>query len=117
MDNSLTSLLGSGSQSSQSNQIIAGLQSQTQLLLVLGTILSILVTILFAASLIHKWRVQSAIIRIDKNLKKLVDYQVPTDEKEKVIVKDETPELKSELGSESDAEQPQDTPENIDEQK
>ncbi|MDB5184172.1 MAG: hypothetical protein JWO07_853 [Candidatus Saccharibacteria bacterium] len=92
MDNSsqLLNTLTSGSNGgSSTSQVLSGIQSQMGLLLWVGTIASIIVTIMFVVYLIYKMRVQSAILRMDKNLQRLVDYQVPKTDKvaEKVVEK------------------------------
>lgn len=38
-----------------------------------GTVLSVVVAMVVIINAVHKWRVQSAVLRIDKNLMKLVE--------------------------------------------
>jgi len=44
-------------------------------------IISVIVTVVFVIYLIAKIRTQAAILRIDKNVQKLVDLQIATSEK------------------------------------
>lgn len=94
----LDSALGSSLTGGSSN-LLSGLQTQLSWLLWVGTAISIVVAILFIVSIVHKMRVQSAILRIDKNLQKLVDAQVP------VVEKAVAPALTSEVSDDTDIEQ------------
>lgn len=76
----LDSALGSSLLTGDSSNLLSNLQAQLTWLLWIGTGVSIIVALLFIVSLIHKMRVQSAILRIDKNLQRLVDVQVPAAE-------------------------------------
>lgn len=56
-------------------KILEPIQALIPIVLGVGTILSVIIFIYVIASTIHKWRVQSAILRIDKNLQKLVSTE------------------------------------------
>lgn len=53
------------------------IQSIIPIVLGVGAILSLIIFVYVLAASIHKWRVQSAILRIDKNLQKLVESSGP----------------------------------------
>jgi hypothetical protein len=76
----IDSLLNSaGSQSSdQISQLMDKIQPMLQLLIVISTLLTIALIVLYLFNSIHKWRVNRAILRMDKNLQLLVDAQIPT---------------------------------------
>ena len=79
---SLNSLLGGtqNSQSQASDQLqhtLTAIQPQLQLFLIISTILTVIICIAFLVNAIYKMRVERAILRIDKNLEKLVKHQVP----------------------------------------
>ena len=59
------------------NDALSGLQSQLGLILWLGVAGSVIVTIGFIIYFVMKMRAQAAVIRMDKNLQKLVDALVP----------------------------------------
>ncbi len=46
-----------------------------QFFLAISTAISFIIIVLLIVNLVYKWRVQSAILRMDKNLQKLVDNQ------------------------------------------
>jgi hypothetical protein len=87
MDNSVLNALGGGTNASV-DKAVASLQP----ILTAGLVISIILTIIFSVYLIvsyvHKWKVQSAILRIDKNLQKLVDFQIGPDQPVPVEVHD-----------------------------
>lgn len=58
-------------------QMTEAIQSIIPVVLGVGAVLSLIIFIYVLASSIHKWRVQSAILRIDKNLQKLVESSQP----------------------------------------
>jgi hypothetical protein len=70
----LTSLLGGAN--GQSIQIPQNLQNMLQVFLILSVVATVIVCLYLVVSAIHKWRVQSAILRIDDNLQRLVDAQL-----------------------------------------
>lgn len=53
-------------------QLIEKIQSLLPIILTFGLIVSFTFFIYIIAATVHKWRVESAILRIDKNLQKLV---------------------------------------------
>jgi uncharacterized membrane protein len=53
------------------------IQSIIPVILGVGAVLSLIIFVYILATSIHKWRVQSAILRIDKNLQKLVESSEP----------------------------------------
>jgi hypothetical protein len=69
----LTNLLGGNGQSDFMSQF----NSIFQMLMVISILVSIAFILFFILHFIHKWRVESAILRMDKNLEKLVAAQVP----------------------------------------
>lgn len=80
---SLNSLL-SGAQSSSTqmqqqavDSLISKIEPQLQLLLTIGTLVSILFALIAIINLIHKWRIERAILRMDKNLQSLVASKAP----------------------------------------
>lgn len=81
-DQLLNSLLD-GSQNSQTQaqdqlqNTLHALQPQIQLFLIISTILTIIIAVGFLVNAIYKMRVERAILRIDKNLEKLVKQQIP----------------------------------------
>jgi len=77
MDNA-DSILGTGSQqqTQQVDQVLNKLQPQLQLLTVVGVVLTIIVVVVMLFNNLYKWRVERAILNIDKNLEKLVKAQV-----------------------------------------
>jgi uncharacterized membrane protein len=77
----LDSILSSSQQANNATNLLSGLQQQLSWLLLVGGIVSIVLTILFIVHIVYKMRVERAILRIDKNLRKLVDMQVPAIEK------------------------------------
>jgi uncharacterized membrane protein len=74
-DSSLLSQLGGSS--SSAGDTLQSIQGAIQAAFWIGLVLSVILTIVFIIYAIYKMRVQSAILRIDKNLQKLVDFQVP----------------------------------------
>jgi hypothetical protein len=46
-----------------------------QFFLAISAAVSFIIIVLLIVNLVYKWRVQSAILRMDKNLQKLVDNQ------------------------------------------
>lgn len=73
---SLQSLLTGGSPE-QSQKFIDSVMPILQFAMVFGAIVSIIVVVYLIISMVQKHRVHTAILRIDKNLQKLVDVQVP----------------------------------------
>ncbi|MDB5176748.1 MAG: hypothetical protein JWN75_416 [Candidatus Saccharibacteria bacterium] len=74
MDNgqqALQNLLGG----SQSGQFMSNLQGQLQFFFIASSIVSVIIIILLIINFVYKWRVQVAILRMDKNLQILVDNQ------------------------------------------
>jgi uncharacterized membrane protein len=61
----------------QINSTINSLMPLLQLSLIIGAILTIIVVIYFVVNIIQKQRQHAAIMRIDKNLQRLVDHQIP----------------------------------------
>ncbi|MFA5172672.1 MAG: hypothetical protein WC426_14010 [Sulfuriferula sp.] len=55
--------------------ISADFQNQLQIIFAISGILSVIIIVLMIINLIYKLRVQSAILRMDKNLQKFVDSQ------------------------------------------
>jgi len=67
---------GSGAIGSQlTSGIIDQLQPQLQLFFVISTIITVLILVIFIVNLVYRLRVERAILRIDKNLQKLVGDQ------------------------------------------
>ena len=88
---SLNSLL-SGAQSSSTQlqqqaveSILAQYEPIIRMLLIIGALMSVVFVIVALANLLHKWRVERAIFRIDKNLQSMVDASKPTPEPASVI--------------------------------
>ncbi|MDQ5982881.1 MAG: hypothetical protein QG549_879 [Patescibacteria group bacterium] len=88
---SLNSLL-SGAQSSSTQlqqqaveSILAQYEPIIRMLLTIGALMSVVFVIVALANLLHKWRVERAIFRIDKNLQSMVDASKPTPEPASVI--------------------------------
>ena len=76
--NSLTSSTQSASDTQdQLRTLLESIQPQLQLFLTLGIIMSVVIFIGLLINSIYKIRVERAILRIDRNIQKLVDYQVP----------------------------------------
>lgn len=75
----LNSLLGNTQTQAQQqdliNQIVDKIQPQLQLLVTVGIAVSVLVTVLVVINWFYKWRVERAILRMDKNIQKLVELQ------------------------------------------
>ena len=79
--NSLTtSTQGASDTQDQLRVLLESIQPQLQLFLALGIVMSVVIFIGLLVNSIYKIRVERAILRIDRNIQKLVDYQVP-DEK------------------------------------
>lgn len=55
------------------------------MLLTIGALMSVVFVIVALANLLHKWRVERAIFRIDKNLQSMVDASKPAPEPASVI--------------------------------
>lgn len=91
----LDSILNSSPQDSNATNLLSGLQTQLTWLLLVGGIASIVLTIAFIVHIIYKVRVERAILRIDRNLQKLVTAQVP------VVEKAEAPALAVDPSSEN----------------
>lgn len=88
---SLNSLL-SGAQSSSTQlqqqaveSILAQYEPIIRMLLTIGALMSVLFVIVTLANLLHKWRVERAILRIDKNLQSMVDANKPAPEPVPVV--------------------------------
>lgn len=88
---SLNSLL-SGAQSSSTQlqqqaveSILAQYEPIIRMLLTIGALMSVVFVIVALANLLHKWRVERAIFRIDKNLQSMVDASKPAPEPASVI--------------------------------
>lgn len=82
MEDQLLNSLANGSQASTATQdqlhsLLQSIQPQLQILLVLGIVMSVTVFLGLLINSIYKIRVERAILRIDKNIQRLVDYQVP----------------------------------------
>jgi hypothetical protein len=71
-------LSGASGQQNQNNQLMQQMQSSLKYVLWISAAVSVVVTIYLIASAIHKWRVQSAILRMDKNLQALLALQTAT---------------------------------------
>jgi hypothetical protein len=78
----LDSQSGGTSQADLINQAIAPMMPMLKLLFVGGIILSIIVAIYFIINLVQKQHTHRAILRIDKNLQRLVDNQLGPEESE-----------------------------------
>ena len=71
---SLSTLTGnSGGTQQFTDQMIRDLQNTLAPFLIISVIVTFVIVIYLVISAVHKWRVQSAILRIDSNLQKLVD--------------------------------------------
>jgi len=94
---SLNSLL-SGAQSSSTQlqqqaveSILAQYEPIIRMLLTIGALMSVVFVLVALADLLHKWRVERAILRIDKNLQSMVDAGKPAPASEPVpVVADNT---------------------------
>lgn len=78
---SLTSGASAQAQSQSQQQIdtvFNKLQPQLQILTAVGVLLTIVIIIVSIVNALYKWRVERAILRMDKNLKKLLEAQVAT---------------------------------------
>jgi hypothetical protein len=62
------------------NQLIEPLLPLLSLFFIIGIILTIVVIIVFVVGAVQKHRTHAAILRIDKNLQRLVDAQLPPKE-------------------------------------
>lgn len=81
MNDSTSQLLNQLTTSSQTatSPALNGLQTYITWFFWLGLISTVIITAAFVVYVIYKMRVQSAILRIDKNLQKLVDHQIGTE--------------------------------------
>lgn len=76
--NSLTTnTQGATETQDQLHALLQSIQPQIQIFLTLGIIMSVVVFIGLLINSIYKIRVERAILRIDRNIQRLVDYQVP----------------------------------------
>lgn len=66
----------------QINDFFSQLNSQLQWVSTVVVLLSVLWVIFMLITAFHRWRQHAAIMRIDKNLQKLVAAQVPAEEEE-----------------------------------
>ncbi len=76
----------------QTSDTIQQLQGTLQSYLWIGLVFSGLMLVLVLINVLHKMRVHAAILRIDKNLQKLVAIQVPEVKKEVVETKEKSEE-------------------------
>ena len=75
--NSLTTSTQSASDTQdQLRALLESIQPQLQFFLTLGIVMSVVIFIGLLINSIYKIRVERAILRIDRNIQKLVDYQV-----------------------------------------
>ena len=100
----LLSQLTNSSASSSTSNALQGIQSAIQASFWVGLVLSVILTIVYIVYTVYRMRVQKAILRIDKNLQKLVDFQVPVVQKASIT---EEPEKLEEptASDENDSEQ------------
>jgi hypothetical protein len=61
------------------NKALAPMMPMLSVLFVIGTVLSVILVIYFIVNLVQKQHTHRAILRIDKNLQRLVDAQLPTE--------------------------------------
>lgn len=67
----------------QIDSLMGSVQPMLQILLVVSVLATIAFILFYFMHMLHKWRVEKAILRIDKNLEKLVAAQVPVVAEEK----------------------------------
>lgn len=81
----LQQLLSNQSQDSGSlmEGMLEPLMPMLTLLFTIGTILTIIIVILFIVSIVQKQRQHNAIMRIDKNVQRLVDAKLPAQPQER----------------------------------
>lgn len=84
MEQQSNNTLQEGAQSSSTqmqqqavDSLLTNLQPQLELMLTIGTLLSVAFMLVVLINVIHKWRVARAILRMDKNLQTLVDTNKP----------------------------------------
>ena len=84
MEHQSNNTLQEGAQSSSTqmqqqavDSLLTNLQPQLELMLTIGTLLSVVFMLVVLINVIHKWRVARAILRMDKNLQTLVDTNKP----------------------------------------
>ncbi len=82
MEDQLLNSLTTGTQGASDTQdqlrtLLESIQPQLQLFLTLGIVMSVVIFIGLLINSIYKIRVERAILRIDRNIQKLVDYQIP----------------------------------------
>ncbi len=84
MEQQSNNTLQEGAQSSSTqmqqqavDSLLTNLQPQLELMLTIGTLLSVVFMLVVLINVIHKWRVARAILRMDKNLQTLVDTNKP----------------------------------------
>lgn len=68
---------GSSSLATPFGNILDQFMPMLQLLLVLGIVMTVVIVVYFIVNTVQKQRQHAAIMRIDKNLQKLVDLQQP----------------------------------------
>ncbi len=64
-------------QSHLTSQLVEQLQPQLQLFLIISAVLTVLIAIVFIVTLVYRIRVDRAILRIDRNVQKLMTEQNP----------------------------------------
>lgn len=67
---------------------ISAVTPQIQTLLILSVLVMVAVVLIAFMNMLYKWRVERAILRMDKNLEKLVAAQVPVETEEKKETKE-----------------------------
>lgn len=77
-DQTQTLITQSTNSQEQATQMLEQIQHMMQQYLPFAFTLSAIFIVLALVNMIHKWRVQSAIMNIDRNVQKLVDLQVIT---------------------------------------
>lgn len=85
---------GSGSSFNPYQQILEPLMPLLTLALVIGVVLTVIVVIYMLVNIIQKQRQHAAIMRIDRNLQKLVDSQIATPVTQKPAVTPPVSDLK-----------------------
>lgn len=85
----LNSLLDNSQNQQQEliSQFIDKLQPQLQVLVTVSIVLSVFMAILVLVNSIYKWRVERAILRIDKNVQALAEHHVGLSANEKTNAK------------------------------
>lgn len=65
----------------QIDNAIAKLQPQVEQVVLISTLLTVVIVLIMLINAMYKWRVERAILRMDKNLEKLILVQAPGDKK------------------------------------